>query len=91
MTPEERGTLLNKVEVESRNSILMTCDHQDLDSTSDWSCREQIRSTIQIWSVTRHQYGISALSRRSSDVISRETSDGVTKCQLFSQAKTKSS
>ena len=79
MTPEERGTFLNKVEVESRNSILMTCDHPDLDSTSDWSCREQIKSTIQ--------YGISALSRRSSDVISRETSDGVTKCQLFLRLK----
>ena len=32
----------------------------------------------------RHQYGISC--PRSSDVISQETSDGIAKCLLFSQA-----
>ena len=35
------------------------------DNASDWSCRvenflQPIRSTTQIWVVTRHQYGISA-------------------------------
>ena len=50
---------------EPRNSILMTCHYPDLGSASDWSCSEgtllqPIRSTIQIWVVTRHQYGISS-------------------------------
>ena len=38
--------------------------YPDLSSASDWSCRvgnllQPIRSTPQIWVVTRHQYGIS--------------------------------
>ena len=51
---------------ECRNSILMTRHYlyPDLSSASDWSCRvgnllQPIRSTPQIWVVTRHQYGIS--------------------------------
>ena len=58
-------------------------------SASDWSCRvgnllQPIRSTIQIWVMTRHQYGISALI--SQRLFCRETSGGVAKCRLFSQA-----
>ena len=43
-----------------------------------------IRGTTQIWVVTRHQYGISALVSQTS--FSGETSGGVAKCRLFSQA-----
>ena len=44
----------------------MTRYYPDLGSASDWSSLvgnllQPIRSTIQIWVVTRHQYGISAL------------------------------
>ena len=43
----------------------MTRHYPDLGSASDWSCRvgnliQPIRSSTQIWVVTRHQYGISA-------------------------------
>ena len=74
-----------------RNSILMTCHNPDLGSASDWSCRERnlpqpIRSAIQIWVVTRHQYGISAGVPQTS--FRSETSRGVAKCRLFSQAST---
>ena len=56
---------------ERRNSILMTCHYPDLDGASDWSCRvrnliQPIRSTSQIWVVTRHQYGISVLFSQKS-------------------------
>ena len=44
-----------------------------------------IRSTTQIWVVTRHQYGISALIPQKS--LRRETSGGIPKCCLFSSAK----
>ena len=62
---------------------------QDLGSASDWSCRvenliQPIASTIQIWVVTRHQYGISALASQTS--FGGETNDSVAKCWLFSQA-----
>ena len=65
---------------ERRNSILVTRHDPDLFSTSDWSCREgmflqPIRSTIQIWVVVRHQYGISALAPQWS--FRGETSGGV--------------
>ena len=48
-----------------RNCILITRHYPDFGSASDWSCRvenflQPIRSTTQIWVVTRHQYGISA-------------------------------
>ena len=74
---------------ERRNSILMTRHYPDLGSASDWSCRvgnliQPIRSTTQIWVVTRHQYGISAFVSQTS--FRWETSGSVTKCRLFSQA-----
>ena len=67
----------------------MTRHYPNLDSASDWSCRvgnliQPIRSTTQIWVVTRHQYGISALVSRMS--FGGETSGSVAKCWLFSQA-----
>ena len=72
-----------------RNYILMTPPYPDLGSASDWlsqiSNRTQpIRCTTQVWVVTRHQYGISLLVSQSS--FHEETSGGVAKCQLFSQA-----
>ena len=55
----------------------------------DWSCRvgnliQPIRSTTQIWVVTRHQYGIFVLVSQTS--FGGETSSSVAKCRLFSQA-----
>ena len=56
---------------------------------SDWSCHvgslfQPMRSTIQIWVVTRHQYGISThVSQRS---FSGATNGSVAKSWLFSQA-----
>ena len=56
---------------ERRNSILMTCQYPHLGRTSDWWYRERnllqpIRSTAQIWAMTRHQYGIPALVSQTS-------------------------
>ena len=67
----------------------MTRHYPDLDSASDWSSRvgnliQPIRSATQIWVVRRHQYGLSALVSQTS--FGGETSDGVAKCRLFSQA-----
>ena len=45
---------------------------------------QPIRSTTQIWVVTRHLYGISALVSQTS--FGGETSGSVAKCRLFSQA-----
>ena len=45
---------------------------------------QPITSTSQIWVVTHHQYGISALASRTS--FCGETSGGVAECKLFSQA-----
>ena len=47
-------------------------------------CFSPIRSTTQIWVVTRHLYGISALVSQKS--FRGETSGGVAKCRLLSQA-----
>ena len=63
-----------------RNSILMVCHYPDQGSASDWLCRvvnllQPIRSTTQIWVVTRHQYGISAVLTQMS--FRGETSGGV--------------
>ena len=74
---------------EYRNSILMTCHYPDLGSAFDWlnqisHASRPTRSAIQIWVVTRHQYGISALVSQTS--FGGETSGCVTKCRLFSQA-----
>ena len=73
-------------------SYCITSDNPDLGSASDWlSCVEnliqQIRITTQIWVVTRHQYGISALVYQAS--FGAETTAGsIDKCRLFSQAIT---
>ena len=72
-----------------RNSVLMTGHYPDLGSTSDWlnqisHATQPFRNTTQIWVVTRHQYEISALVCQMS--FGGETSAGVTKCRLFSQA-----
>ena len=79
------GSLRN----ERRNSIRMTRHYPDLGSASDWlnqisHAARPIRRTTQIWLVTRHQYGISAIVPRSS--FGGETSGSVAKCRLFSQA-----
>ena len=75
---------------ERRNSILMTRHYPDLGSASDWSYRvgnliQPIRSTTQLWVVTIHQYGISALFSQTS--FGGKNSGSVAKCRLFSQAK----
>ena len=74
---------------ERRISIRMTRHCPGLGSTSDWlnqisHAAQPIRRTTQIWVVTRHQYGISALVSRTS--FGGETSGSVAKCRLFSQA-----
>ena len=66
-----------------RNSVLMTRHYPDLGSASDWlkqisHAGRPIRSTTQIWVVTRHQYGISALVSQTS--FRGENSGGVAKC-----------
>ena len=45
---------------ERKNSILTTCHRLDMGSASYWliGTAQPIRSTTQIWIVTRHQYGI---------------------------------
>ena len=68
----------------------MTLHYPELGIASDWSCRvgnliQPIRGATQIWVVTRHQYGISALVSQTS--FGGETSGSVAKCRLFSQAK----
>ena len=67
----------------------MTRTYPDLSSASDWLNQishdaRPIRSITQIWVVTRHQYGISALVSQTS--FGGETSGSVAKCQLFSKA-----
>ena len=76
---------------ERRNSVLMTRHYPGLGSVSDWLCRvgnlfQPFRSITQIWVVTRHQYGISALVSQTS--FGGKTSGSVAKCRLFSQAIT---
>ena len=71
----------------------MTRHYPDLGSASDWlnqisHAARPIRSTTQIWVVTRHQYGIPALVSQTS--FGGETSSSVAKCRLFSQAQYKS-
>ena len=74
---------------ERRNSILMMRHYPDLGSASDWlnqisHAARPIRSTTQIWVVTRHQYGISALVSQTS--FGGETRGSAAKCRLFSRA-----
>ena len=83
------GSRFGDVICAQRYSILMTRHYPDLVSASDWlkqisQAARPIRSTTQVWVVTRHQYGISALVCRTS--IRGETVGGVAKCRLFSQA-----
>ena len=59
-------------------------------SASDWLKQTYRQSKVlptQIWVVTCHQYEISAFVSHTS--FHRETSGGVAKCRLFSQAKYK--
>ena len=69
------------------NSSLSTID---LVKDSDWlkqisfAARPVYRISIQMWLLTHHQYGISALVSQTS--FCSEISIGVTKCQLFSQS-----
>ena len=61
----------------------MTRHYADLGSASHWSCPvgnliQPIRSTTQVWVVTCHQYGISALVSQTS--FGGETSGSVAKC-----------
>ena len=77
---------------ERRNSILMTRHYPDLGSASDWlnqisHAARPIRSTNQIWVVTRQQCGISALVSNSQTSFGGETRGSVAKCRLFSQAR----
>ena len=77
MTPEEQAR---------RNSILMMCHYPDLASVFCWQIRERnllqpIKSTIQIWVVKRHQYGISALVPQTS--FRGETSGDVVNVDCF--------
>ena len=77
-------------EEQARNSILMTRHYPDLSSASYWLKQiplvaRPIRSATQIWVVTRHQNGISALVPQTS--FPRETRGGVAfECRFFSQA-----
>ena len=69
--------------------MLMTRHYPDPGTASDWlkqifHAARPIRSTTQIWVVIRHQYGISALVSQTS--FRGETSGGIGKCRLFSQA-----
>ena len=64
-----------RIRNEQRNTILMTRHCYWL---------QPIRSTTQIWVMTRHQYGISAPVSRAS--FGGETSGDVGKCRLPSQA-----
>ena len=67
----------------------MTSHYPDLGNVSDYlnqifHAAQPVRGTIQIWAVTSHQYGISALV---SQALFRGETSGVAKCRLFSQAK----
>ena len=64
----------------------------DLGSASHWlnqisHVAQPIRRTTQIWVVTCHQYGISALISQTS--CGNETSGSIAKCRPFSQATVK--
>ena len=72
-------------------SVLSEKRAQKFQTASDWldqisHAARPIRSTTQIWVMTRHQCGISALISQTS--FGGETSGSVAKSGLFSQAKT---
>ena len=83
----ENGLLTNwRLRNESRNSILMSRHYPNLGSASDWlkqilQAARPMRNTTQIWVVSRHQYGISALVSQKS--IRRETVEGVANVVYF--------
>ena len=67
----------------------MTRHYSDLGSASDWfnqisHVAQPIRSNTQIWVVTHHQYGNSALVSQMS--FGGETIGSFAECWLFSQA-----
>ena len=67
----------------------MTHHYTDLGSDFDWLkqislAAQPIRSTTRTWVVPCHQYRISAVV--SQTLFNRETSGGIAKCRLFSQA-----
>ena len=66
-----------------RNSTVMMSHHPDLGGASDWfeNLLHPIRSIIDIWVVTRHQYGIPVVVSQTS--FHRETSGSIGKCGLF--------
>ena len=70
----------------------MTRYYPGLCGASDWlkqishTARPIRSTTTQIWVVTRHQYGISAIVSQTS--FRRETVGGVAKGRLFSYATT---
>ena len=69
----------------------MTRRFLDLGSAPDWlkqfsHAARPIRSTTQIWVVTRHQYGISAVVSQTSFSQGKLVAGGVAKCRVFSQA-----
>ena len=70
--------------------IILVRTKEDNSSGNNYSVKQislaaqPIRSTTQIWVVTRHQYGIFALVSQTS--FRDETSDGVKKCRLISQS-----
>ena len=69
----------------------MTRRYLDLGSASDWlkqfsRAARPIRNTTQIWVVTRHQYGISAVVSQTLFCRGKIVAGGVAKCRLFSQA-----
>ena len=87
--PTTNFTAKSRLRNAFRNSSLMTCQNLDLDSASDWLrqicfAARPIKSTTQIWVVTRHQYGISEVVSQTS--FRGETSDTVAKSRLISQA-----
>ena len=59
--------MMSEARNEGRYSILMTCHSPDLGGAFNWSsCKgtdflQPIKKTTQIWVVTRHQHGISAV------------------------------
>ena len=69
--------------------MLMMHHYPNLGNACDWLCRkgnllQSIKSTTQIWVVVCHQYEISVVVAQMS--FREETSDGVAKFGLFSQA-----
>ena len=72
---------------------MITCHYPDVSSVFNWSCHvgnllQPIRSTTQIWEVTRHQYGVFALVPQTW--FRGKTNSGVAECRRFSWAAFKS-